>query len=100
MEPLPIDGSEQIPEMVAYTQDLPLGPTHCDRPMLWALEQQEDFDVFIVLTDYDVGWQKVTSVSHQSVLTRNDTCRTGTSALCNDIAWSMMFRMLAWLSSA
>ncbi|KAH7720491.1 CBN-ROP-1 protein [Aphelenchoides avenae] len=58
MAPLLIDGSEQIPEMVAHTQDLPLGSTHCDRPMLWALAQQEDFDVFVILTDYDVGWQK------------------------------------------
>uniref|UniRef100_A0A915DLA6 TROVE domain-containing protein n=1 Tax=Ditylenchus dipsaci TaxID=166011 RepID=A0A915DLA6_9BILA len=49
--PLPFTKSMSIEDMVRYTDGLPFGSTDCAQPMIWALENQKEFDVFIVFTD-------------------------------------------------
>jgi 60 kDa SS-A/Ro ribonucleoprotein len=49
--PLPISPRMRLDDAIKVTQGLPFGATDCAQPMLWALEQKAEVDVFMVLTD-------------------------------------------------
>jgi 60 kDa SS-A/Ro ribonucleoprotein len=49
--PLPISPRQRLDDAVKLTDGLPFGGTDCALPMLWALEQKAEVDVFAVLTD-------------------------------------------------
>uniref|UniRef100_A0A915DUW7 TROVE domain-containing protein n=1 Tax=Ditylenchus dipsaci TaxID=166011 RepID=A0A915DUW7_9BILA len=48
---LPFTKSMSVEEMVLYTDGLLFGSTDCAQPIIWALENRKEFDVFIVFTD-------------------------------------------------
>jgi len=49
--PLAIDPSMSLDEVIQATSRLPFGGTDCAQPMLWALENKVEADVFVVYTD-------------------------------------------------
>jgi 60 kDa SS-A/Ro ribonucleoprotein len=51
VEPLPIRPGQRLTDAVRIISDLPMGPTDCALPMLYALERKIAADVFAVYTD-------------------------------------------------
>ncbi|MGW8285730.1 MAG: TROVE domain-containing protein [Candidatus Deferrimicrobiaceae bacterium] len=48
---LPITKKQRLDDVVAMISNLPFGPTDCSLPMRGALQQQMEFDAFVVYTD-------------------------------------------------
>jgi 60 kDa SS-A/Ro ribonucleoprotein len=51
VEPLPIRPGQRLDAVTRSVDALPMGPTDCALPMLYALEQRRKVDVFVVYTD-------------------------------------------------
>src|SRR5207249_615515 len=51
VEPLAISHRQRVDEVVRDIEGLPMGPTDCALPMVYALEQKLAVDVFVVYTD-------------------------------------------------
>lgn len=51
VEPLPIRPGQRLDDAIRVTSGLPMGPTDCALPMLYALERKIAVDVFVVYTD-------------------------------------------------
>jgi 60 kDa SS-A/Ro ribonucleoprotein len=51
VEPLPIRPGQRLDDAIRVTSGLPMGPTDCALPMLYALERKLAVDVFVVYTD-------------------------------------------------
>jgi 60 kDa SS-A/Ro ribonucleoprotein len=51
VERLPIRSGQRLDDAIRIVSDLPMGPTDCSLPMLYALEQKLAIDVFVVYTD-------------------------------------------------
>ncbi|HEX4610875.1 MAG TPA: hypothetical protein VH092_21980, partial [Urbifossiella sp.] len=51
VEPLPIRPRQRLDDAVRAVSGLPMGPTDCALPMLYALERKVEADVFVVYTD-------------------------------------------------
>ncbi len=51
VEPLPISPRQRLDDAVRVVSSLPMGPTDCALPMLYALERGLQVDVFVVYTD-------------------------------------------------
>jgi 60 kDa SS-A/Ro ribonucleoprotein len=51
VEPLPIRPGQRLDDAIRVTSGLPMGPTDCALPMLYALERAIAVDVFVVYTD-------------------------------------------------
>jgi 60 kDa SS-A/Ro ribonucleoprotein len=51
VEPLPIRPGQRLDAVTKFIDALPMGPTDCALPMLYALEQKRKVDVFVVYTD-------------------------------------------------
>jgi 60 kDa SS-A/Ro ribonucleoprotein len=49
--PLAIDASMSLDQVVRTCDSLPFGATDCAQPMLWALENEVEAEVFVVYTD-------------------------------------------------
>ena len=49
--PLGINARMSLNEVLAATERLPFGATDCAAPMLWALDNKVEADVFVVFTD-------------------------------------------------
>uniref|UniRef100_A0A183CFI6 TROVE domain-containing protein n=1 Tax=Globodera pallida TaxID=36090 RepID=A0A183CFI6_GLOPA len=48
---LPFSRESTITEMVNFVSEMDFGSTDCALPMIWAAEQQREFDAFVVFTD-------------------------------------------------
>ncbi|WP_205678982.1 TROVE domain-containing protein [Aquisphaera insulae] len=51
VEPLSIGPDRRLDDAIRIVSDLPMGPTDCSLPMLYALERKLAADVFVVYTD-------------------------------------------------
>jgi 60 kDa SS-A/Ro ribonucleoprotein len=51
LSPLAISPRQRLDDAIRTVSNLPFGGTDCALPMLYALEREREFDVFIVLTD-------------------------------------------------
>jgi 60 kDa SS-A/Ro ribonucleoprotein len=51
LTPLAISPRQRLDDVIKATDNLPFGGTDCALPMLWALENKKEFDVFVVYTD-------------------------------------------------
>jgi len=51
VETLPIGPGQRLDDAIQIVSDLPMGPTDCSLPMLYALELRIPVDVFVVYTD-------------------------------------------------
>jgi 60 kDa SS-A/Ro ribonucleoprotein len=51
VEPLAISKSQRLDSVIKYMDGLPMGPTDCALPMLYAKEQKLPVDVIVVYTD-------------------------------------------------
>ena len=83
--PLPFTKESSVKEMVEAVNDLEFGSTDCAQPMLWALENQKPFDVFIILTD-DETWcgevhphEAIKLVYSSSLVKYKNICAAGTN---------------------
>lgn len=47
----PITKTEPLPDILKRTERLPFGGTDCSLPILHAIKQKLDVDVFVVMTD-------------------------------------------------
>uniref|UniRef100_A0A914P5A3 TROVE domain-containing protein n=1 Tax=Panagrolaimus davidi TaxID=227884 RepID=A0A914P5A3_9BILA len=54
--PLDIKKDQSLPQIMNTMKRLPFGRTDCAQPMLWALENKKEFDVFIVYTDSETWY--------------------------------------------
>jgi 60 kDa SS-A/Ro ribonucleoprotein len=54
--PLAISPRQRLDDVVKATANLPFGGTDCALPMLWALEQKAEVDVFAVFTDSETWY--------------------------------------------
>ncbi|KAL7752211.1 60 kDa SS-A/Ro ribonucleoprotein [Sorochytrium milnesiophthora] len=57
--PLEISKTATLPEVVGTMSKLSMGSTDCAQPMLYALEQKLEVDVFVVYTDNETWYGKV-----------------------------------------
>jgi 60 kDa SS-A/Ro ribonucleoprotein len=87
VEPLPIRSGQRLDAVTRLVDALPMGPTDCALPMLYALEQKRKVDVFVVYTDSET-WhgavhpvQACVSTARRPVSRRSwwswGWCRTG-----------------------
>uniref|UniRef100_A0AC35FP90 Uncharacterized protein n=1 Tax=Panagrolaimus sp. PS1159 TaxID=55785 RepID=A0AC35FP90_9BILA len=53
---LDIKKDQSLPQIMNTMKRLPFGRTDCAQPMLWALENKKEFDVFIVYTDSETWY--------------------------------------------
>lgn len=51
VEPLPISAGMRLHAAIAAVSGLPMGPTDCALPMLYAAEKKLEVDAFVVYTD-------------------------------------------------
>jgi 60 kDa SS-A/Ro ribonucleoprotein len=56
VEPLPIRPGQRLDDALRVTGGLPMGPTDCALPMLYALERKILVDVFVVYTDSETWY--------------------------------------------
>lgn len=57
--PLPFTRDWDLLKMVNHVSNMPFGPTDCSLPMQWALKYKKEFDVFVVFTDNETFYGKV-----------------------------------------
>lgn len=57
--PLPISPRQRLDDAVKVTEGLPFGGTDVAQPMLWAMAQRVEVDVFVVLTDNETWAGKI-----------------------------------------
>jgi 60 kDa SS-A/Ro ribonucleoprotein len=76
VEPLPIGPRQRLDDAVRVVSDLPMGPTDCALPMLYALERGIAADVFVVYTDSETWHGEV----HPARALRRYRERTGIAA--------------------
>lgn len=58
--PLSINASMSLDEVMAATDGIPFGATDCAQPMLWALRNRVEADMFVVFTDCETWAGEVT----------------------------------------
>ncbi|MHC5543948.1 TROVE domain-containing protein, partial [Singulisphaera rosea] len=56
VEPLSIGPDRRLDDAIQVVDQLPMGPTDCSLPMLYALERQLAVDVFVVYTDNETWY--------------------------------------------
>lgn len=59
LEPLKIKKDYKLPEVIQTMESIPFGGTDCALPMIHALENKKQYDVFIVYTDSETWYGKV-----------------------------------------
>ena len=59
LTPLPFTPEWTLEKIVAHTNGMSFGGTDCALPMIWALERKKQFDVFMVFTDSETWFGKV-----------------------------------------
>jgi 60 kDa SS-A/Ro ribonucleoprotein len=59
LTPVKISPRQRLDDVVRATQAIPMGGTDCALPMLWALKQKVQADVFVVYTDSETWAGKI-----------------------------------------
>jgi 60 kDa SS-A/Ro ribonucleoprotein len=59
MRPVDISRSRRLDDVVKAVSNLPFGGTDCALPMLWALKQRVEADVFVIYTDSETWFGNV-----------------------------------------
>lgn len=54
--PLDIKKDWGLGQVISYIETIPTGHTDCSLPMLWAKEQEKQYDAFIIYTDSETWW--------------------------------------------
>jgi 60 kDa SS-A/Ro ribonucleoprotein len=57
--PLPISPRQRLDDALRAMDRIPMGGTDCALPMIWALEQGLEIDVFVIQTDHETWWGDV-----------------------------------------
>jgi 60 kDa SS-A/Ro ribonucleoprotein len=50
---LTLSPRQRLDDAIRTVADLPMGPTDCAQPMLWALAHNVEIDTFVIYTDHE-----------------------------------------------
>ncbi|XP_076467424.1 RNA-binding protein RO60-like [Babylonia areolata] len=58
--PLQLQKDCKLEEAVATVEGMPCGGTDCSKPMMWAIDNNKQYDVFVVYTDSETRFSSIT----------------------------------------